>query len=54
LGTPEKEFSAKYRNIAESVENQGYHRFTVIPRELSDDYEHQARRIIHQYNLGHD
>lgn len=53
-GEPEKVLAAKYRDRAESVENQGFHRFALTLRELADDYEHQANRIIDRFSSEDD
>lgn len=43
---PEKKLAEEYREKAESVENSGYHRFAVTLRELADDYDRDAERIL--------
>lgn len=48
-GAPERKLAEKYRNQAEAVENKGFHRLAVTLRELADDYDRQAQRIIDEY-----
>lgn len=49
-GKPEKELAEQFRQKADSVENEGYHRFSVTLKGIADDYERQAERIISDYS----
>lgn len=48
-GKPERELAEKYRSKAEAVENAGFQRFAVTLRELADNYEQEAERIINEH-----
>ena len=48
-GKPEKELAAKYRQQAEEVENNRYHRLAITLRSLADSYERDAERIIEEH-----
>jgi len=48
-GKPEKELAAKYRRLAEEVENAGYYRLAITLKSLSDSYKHEAERIIEEH-----
>ena len=48
-GKPEKELAEKFRKKAEEIENAGYHRFTVVLRDLADRYDQEAERIIAEH-----
>ena len=41
-GRPEQELAAKYRDQAEQLESQGYHRLADSLRELADSYNRDA------------
>lgn len=45
-GRPERELAGSLRKKAEDVENSGFQRLAVTLRELADDYDRQAERII--------
>lgn len=45
-GKPERELAAKYRKQAEEVEAAGYHRLASTLRELAEEYDHEAERIL--------
>lgn len=45
-GEPEKELANSFRRKAEEVENSGFQRLAVTLRELADDYDRQADRVI--------
>ena len=45
-GKPEKELAAKYRQQAEDVENAGFQRFALTLRNIADDYDKEAKRIV--------
>lgn len=49
-GKPEKELAEQFRQKADSVENEGYHRFSVTLKGIAEDYERQAERIISEYS----
>lgn len=48
-GEAERELARKYRQKAEDVENEGYHRLASTLRDLSDDYNREAERTIAEY-----
>lgn len=43
---PEKEFANDYRQKAENVEDEGFHRLAVTLRSLAKSYEDEAKRIL--------
>jgi hypothetical protein len=45
-GKPERELVAKYRAQAEAVEEAGYPRLATTLRELAEEYEREAERIV--------
>ncbi|VFN01945.1 MAG: hypothetical protein BECKG1743D_GA0114223_103231 [Candidatus Kentron sp. G] len=47
-GKPERELAERFRSKAEAVENAGYQRFAITLRDLADDYEHKAERVINR------
>jgi len=49
MGKPELELSAKYNNLANEIENAGYHRFAAMLRGLADSYDREAKRIIEEH-----
>ncbi len=49
-GKPEKELAEQFHQKAESAENEGYYRFSVILKGIADSYERQAERIISDYS----
>ncbi|KTC80111.1 hypothetical protein Lche_2131 [Legionella cherrii] len=49
-GKPEKELAEDFRCKADTVENEGFQRFAVTLRELANEYEREAERIIAQYS----
>ncbi len=51
-GAPERELAKKYRQEADDAENAGFHRFATSLRELGDDYDRQAERIISEERFG--
>ena len=48
-GKPERELAEKYKQKAEEVENEGYHRFAVTLRELAKEYEREAEIYIAEH-----
>ncbi|MCD6395210.1 MAG: hypothetical protein J7M40_17130 [Planctomycetes bacterium] len=48
-GKPEQELAEQFRRKAEDVENAGFLRFAVILRELAEEYEREAQRIIEEH-----
>uniref|UniRef100_UPI0040561AAE hypothetical protein n=1 Tax=Candidatus Electronema sp. TaxID=2698783 RepID=UPI0040561AAE len=48
-GKPERELAEKYRQQADAVENEGYHRLAATLRELAKSYESDAERVIAEY-----
>jgi len=48
-GKPEQELAEQFRHKAEDVENAGFHRFAVVLRDLAEDYEREAQRIIDEH-----
>jgi hypothetical protein len=44
-GREERELATKYRDQAEKLESQGYHRLANSLRELAVSYEHDAERL---------
>ncbi|MDL2321529.1 hypothetical protein LJC47_04215 [Desulfosarcina sp. OttesenSCG-928-B08] len=52
-GNPERELAKQFRTKADEVENAGFHRFAVTLKELADDYDREAERIVAlQYQDG--
>ena len=51
-GKPELELAEQYRQKAEHIENNGYQRFAVTLRNVSESYEGDAKRIIAEYKLS--
>lgn len=49
-GKPEMELADNFRKKAEEVENAGFHRLAVTLRDLADDYDRQAERIISDHS----
>ena len=45
-GKPEKALAEKYRQRANDVEDVGFQRLATKLRELADDYDQEAARII--------
>jgi hypothetical protein len=45
-GKPERGLAKQYRQQAEHIENAGYHRIATILREVADEYDRQAERIV--------
>ena len=45
-GQAEQELATKYRDQAEKLESQGYHRLADSLRELAVSYEHDAERLV--------
>jgi hypothetical protein len=43
-GKPEQELAEQYRQKADQVENEGYQRFAVTLRSLSESYERESQR----------
>ena len=48
-GKPERELAEKQRRKAEEIEKAGYHRLATTFRELAEDYEREADRVIDRY-----
>lgn len=48
-GKPERELAEQFRRKAEDVENAGFQRFAVTLRELADDYDREAERIVREH-----
>jgi hypothetical protein len=57
-GAAERQLAQLHRRNAESVEDQGFHRFATALRELASTYDREADRVISEYaseetaNLG--
>lgn len=49
-GRPERELATQYRQKAEEVENAGFYRFARTLRNLAEDYDREAERIIAEHN----
>lgn len=49
-GKPEIELAQQFRQKAEEVENANFHRFAVTLRNLAEDYDREAKRIINDHN----
>ncbi|MGN5136670.1 hypothetical protein ACTG15_00030 [Aeromonas sp. 164P] len=47
-GKPEKELAKQFREKAEEIENVGFMRFAVTLRELANNYDREADRIINR------
>jgi hypothetical protein len=45
-GKPEKALAEQFRVKAEEAENEGFQRFAVTLRDLANDYDNEAERII--------
>ena len=45
-GKPDLELAAKYKEKAEAVEEQGYHRFATSLMRMAESCERDAERII--------
>lgn len=50
-GKPEKTLAEQFHQKADSVENEGYRRFSVTLKGIAEDYERQAERIISDYSV---
>jgi hypothetical protein len=50
-GEAERVIALKYRNKAETVENEGFQRFAVSLRELAERYEREAERNIADFDM---
>ncbi len=48
----EKELAEQFRNKAEDLEQAGFYRFAVPLRSLAEEYDHEAERIIDEYQQG--
>ena len=46
---PERELAKQFKQKAEDVENAGYQRFAVTLRELAEEYNREADRIIAEH-----
>ena len=51
-GTSERELAQHFRGKAEEVENAGFQRFAVTLRDLADEYDRIAERIIAEHRPG--
>lgn len=49
-GEPEYELSEQFRSKAEEIENAGFQRFAVTLRDLANEYDRAAKRIIDEHN----
>ena len=45
-GKPEKDLAEQFRVKAEKIENAGFHRFATSLRNLANEYEREAERVI--------
>ena len=43
---PEIELAGKYRRYAENIDAKGFHRFATTLRDIADEYDREAKRII--------
>ena len=48
-GKPEKELAKEFRSKAENIENEGFHRFSVVLRDIADRYDREAEQIIAEH-----
>ena len=49
IGEPERELAEHFRGKAEEVENAGFQRFATALRDLAEEYDREAERIIDEY-----
>ena len=47
---PERELAEQFQSKAEEIENAGFQRFAVTLRELADNYNREAERIVSVYH----
>lgn len=50
-GKPERELAEQFRAKAEEIEIAGFSRFAVTLRDLTDEYDREAERIIAEHKL---
>ncbi|MFB3896831.1 MAG: hypothetical protein ACE14V_11085 [bacterium] len=48
-GKPERELAEQYRKKAEEIDNSGYQRFAVTLRNIAEEYDQEANRIISEH-----
>lgn len=48
-GSPERELAKDYRQKAEDVEREGFYRLAITLKELADNYDQDAERIIEEH-----
>ena len=53
-GMPEKELAEKFRQKAEYIENEGYHRFAATLREISLMYDERVSIVINEFKKDYD
>jgi len=51
-GASERKLAVSFREKADAVENEGFHRFAITLRELADGYDREAERVIADERLG--
>lgn len=51
-GKPELEIAKRYRKQAEDVENAGYQRLAATLKNLADEYDFEAKRIVDEHTSG--
>lgn len=53
-GRPEKELADHFREKADNVENEGFHRFAVTLKEIANHYDCHAARVISENSSDED
>tara|TARA_R110002012_G_scaffold49247_1_gene127471 strand:- start:377 stop:3940 length:3564 start_codon:yes stop_codon:yes gene_type:complete len=53
-GMQEKELADRFHQKAESIENEGYHRFAATLRDISERYYKEASRVIDEFKKDDD
>jgi hypothetical protein len=48
-GKPERELAVYYRQRSDDVENAGYSRLATVLKNLADEYEDEAQKVISEY-----
>lgn len=48
-GKPERDLAEQFRDKAEKIENAGFHRFAASLRDLANEYDQEAERVIAEH-----
>lgn len=53
-GMQERELADRFHQKAESIENEGYHRFAATLRDISEGYYKEASRVVDEFKKDDD